>query len=101
MLTVCGGKLTSFDTDMVWNNGTAAHTHEFQNFQIDSDNILPDSEGSVAIEGPIDVGTNGVISRPEIPAEATIEKCKIITVSLVDEGNEQHFGGQAVHASVT
>ena len=42
MLTVSDGKLTSFDTDMVLNNGTAAYTHEFQNFQVDSDNILTD-----------------------------------------------------------
>jgi hypothetical protein len=77
MLTVSDGKLTSFDTDMVLNNGTA-DTHEFQNFEVDSDNKLTDSEGSVAIEGPMDVGTNGVISRPEIPAEVTIEMRKII-----------------------
>ena len=78
MLTLSDGRLTSYDTEMVLNNGTAAYTHEFQNFEVDSDNKLTDSEGSVAIEGPMDVGTNGVISRPEIPAEVTIEMRKII-----------------------
>ena len=53
----------------------------------------------MAIEVLMDVGTNGVISRPEIPAEATIEMRKIITVSLDDEGTDQHFGGQAVYGS--
>jgi hypothetical protein len=102
-LTVSDGMLTSFDTDMAWNNGTAAHTHEFQNFQVDddSDNISTDSEGSVTIEGLMDVGTNGIVSWPQIPAEITIEKGKIITVSLDDEDTNQHFGGQAVHGSVT
>src|SRR5918999_1734337 len=41
-LTVSEGELTSFDTDMAWNNGTAAHTHEFQNFEANEDNIKID-----------------------------------------------------------
>ena len=101
-LTVSDGELTSFDTDMAWNNGTAAHTHEFQNFEVndDSDGITVDSEGSVIVEGEMDVGTNGVISWPKIPAGINIEKGKIITVSLDDKDTNHHFGGQAVHGSV-
>jgi hypothetical protein len=45
MLTLSDGRLTSYDTEMVLNNGTAAYTHEFQNFQVDSDKKLTDSKG--------------------------------------------------------
>jgi hypothetical protein len=102
-LTVSEGELTSFDTDMAWNNGTAAHTHEFQNFVMDdgSDDISIDSEGGVTIEGAMDVGTNGVVSWPSVPAQIVIEQGKIITVSLDHEDTDNHFGGQAVHGSVT
>jgi type IV secretory pathway VirB10-like protein len=102
-LTVSEGQLTSFDTDMAWNNGTAAHTHEFQNFVMDdgSDSISIDSDGSVTIEGVMDVATNGVVSWPSVPAEIIIEQGKIITVSLDHEDTDNHFGGQAVHGTVT
>jgi hypothetical protein len=103
-LTVSEGELTSFDTDMAWNNGTAAHTHEFQNFVMDdgSDNISIDSEGGVTIGGVMDVGTNGVVSWPSVPVEITIDQGKIITVSLDHEDTDNHFGGhdQAVHGTV-
>jgi hypothetical protein len=102
-LTVSGGELTSFDTDMAWNNGTSAHTHEFQNFVMDddSDSISIDSDGSVTIEGVMDVATNGVVSWPSVPAEISIEQGKIITVSLDQEDTDNHFGGQAVHGTIT
>ena len=102
-LIVSDGELTSFDTDMAFNNGTSAHTHEFQNFAVDddSDDITVDSDGSLIVEGEMDVGTNGVISWPKIPAGINIEKGKIITVSLDDKDTNHHFGGQTVHGSVT
>ena len=102
-LTVSEGELTSFDTDMAWNNGTSAHTHEFQNFVMDdgSDSISIDSDGSVTIEGVMDVATNGVVSWPSVPAEIRIEQGKIITVSLDHEDTDNHFGGQAVHGTIT
>jgi hypothetical protein len=102
-LTVSEGNLTSFDTDMAWNNGTAAHTHEFQNFVMDddSDDITIDPEGSVTIEGEMDVSTNGVVSWPSVPAEIIIQQGKIITVSVDHEDTDNHFGGQSVHGSVT
>jgi hypothetical protein len=102
-LVVSEGELTSFDTDMAWNNGTAAHTHEFQNFVMDdgSDNISIDSEGGITIQGVMDVGTNGVVSWPSVPAEIVIQQGKIITVSLDHEDTDNHFGGQAVHGTVT
>jgi hypothetical protein len=104
-LTVSEGELISFDTDMAWNNGTAAHTHEFQNFVMDdgSDNISIDSEGGVTITGAMDVGTNRVVSWPSVPAEIIIDQGKIITVSLDHEDTDNHFGGrdQAIHGAVT
>jgi hypothetical protein len=102
-LIVSDGELTSFDTDMAFNNGTSAHIHEFQNFAVDddSDDITVDSDGSLIVEGEMDVGTNGVISWPKIPAGINIEKGKIITVSLDDKDTNHHFGGQTVHGSVT
>jgi hypothetical protein len=102
-LTVSEGELTSFATDMAWNNGTAAHTHGFQNFVMDdgSDGISIDSEGGITIEGGMDVATNGVVSWPSVPAEITIEGGKIITFSLDHEDTENHFGGQDVHGTVT
>ncbi len=104
-LTVSEGELTSFDTKMTWNNGTAHHTHEFQNFVTgdSSDNISIDSNGTATIEGDMDVATNGVVSWPSVPAEITIEGGKIITISLDHEDTENHFGGhdQAIHGTVT
>jgi hypothetical protein len=87
---------------MAWNNGTAAHTHEFQNFVMDdgSDNISIDSEGGITIAGVMDVGTNGVVSWPSVPAEIVIQQGKIVTVSLDHEDTDNHFGGQAVHGTV-
>jgi hypothetical protein len=66
-----------------------------------SDNISIDSEGGITIAGVMDVGTNGVVSWPSVPAEIVIEQGKIITVSLDHGDTDNHFGGQAVHGTVT
>ena len=104
-LTVSEGELTSFDTDMAWNNGTAAHTHGFQNFVMDdsSDNISINPGGNVTIEGDMDVATNGIVAWRSVPAEITIDQGKIITVSLDHEDTDNHFGGhdQAIHGTIT
>ena len=102
-LSVSGGEVTSFETDMAWNNGTSAHTHEFQNFEMDedSDDISIDSEGGITIEGDMDVGTNGVVSWPSVPVDIIIQQAEIITVSVDHEETDNHFGGQSVHGSVT
>jgi hypothetical protein len=99
-LAVDDGKVTSFNTDMVWNNGTAGHTHEFRNFVADNDNIVLGPDRTVSIKGVMDVGSNRAISWTGIPAEIFIEKGKIITVSLDDEGTNKHFGGQSIHGTV-
>jgi hypothetical protein len=102
-LSVSEGEVTSFDTDMAWNNGTSAHTHEFQNFEMDedSDDISIDSGGGITIEGDMDIGTNGVVSWPSVPAEIIIQQAKTITISVDHEETDNHFGGQSVHGTVT
>src|SRR5215213_4897160 len=102
-LSVSEGEVTSFDTDMAWNNGTSAHTHEFQNFDMDedSDDISIDSGGGITIVGDMDIGTNGIVSWPSVPAEIIIQQAKIITVSVDHEETDNHFGGQSVHGTVT
>ena len=102
-LSVSEGEVASFETDMAWNNGTSAHTHEFQNFETDedSDDISIDSGGSMTIQGDMDVGTNGVVSWPSVPTEIIIEQAEIITVSVDHEETDNHFGGQSVHGTVT
>src|SRR5215211_7732294 len=102
-LSVSEGEVTSFETDMAWNNGTSAHTHEFQNFETDedSDDISIDSGGGITIEGDMDIGTNSVVSWPSVPTEISIEQAKIISVSVDHEETDNHFGGQSVHGTVT
>lgn len=99
-LAVSDGRVTSFNTDMVWNNGTAGHTHEFRNFVADDDDTEASPDGTVIIQGEMDVGSNREISWRGIPAEIFIDKGKIITVSLDDEGTNKHFGGQSIHGTV-
>jgi hypothetical protein len=99
-MTISEGTLTSFNTDMAWNNGTAGHSHEFRNFEAD-DAIELGTDGSVSIEGEMDVGTNRAVSWQNVPAGISIEKGKIISISLDDEETNNHFGDQAVHGTVT
>ena len=99
-LIVSDGKINSFNSDMVWKNGTAGHTHEFRNFESDDDGTQLDKEGIMTIEGKMDVGTNHVISWPKVDATISIEKGKIISISVDDEEVDHHFGNQAVHGAV-
>jgi hypothetical protein len=100
VMTVSDGKLTSFNTDMAWNNGTSGHSHEFRDFQADDD-IQLDADRSVSIKGEMDVGTNRAIAWQKVPAEISIEKGKIIAISLDDDATVHHFGDQAIHGTVS
>jgi hypothetical protein len=100
VMTISNGKLTSFNTDMAWNNGTSGHTHEFRNFQADDDVGL-DVDRSTSIMGKMDVGTNRAVVWEKVPTEISIEKGKIITILLDDDATEHHFGNQAIHGTVT
>ncbi|HKG72409.1 MAG TPA: hypothetical protein VKA87_10940, partial [Nitrososphaeraceae archaeon] len=62
--------------------------------------ISIDSEGGITIGGDMDIGTNGVVSWPSVPAEITIQQAKIVTISVDHEETDNHFGGQSVHGTV-
>jgi hypothetical protein len=101
VLTVSDGELRTFSTDMNWRNETASHSHEFRNFEAEDDGIELGADGSVSIEGSMDVGANRMTSWPGVPAEIVIDRGKIITVSLDHEETDNHFGGQSIHGTVT
>ena len=100
-LVASDGALKSFNTNMVWNNRTAAHTHEFLNFETKNHHVELAPDGSATIKGKMDIGTNHVITWQHVPAQIAIEKGKIITVSLDDGKTNHHFGGQAIHGTVS
>jgi hypothetical protein len=99
-LIVSDGKISSFNSDMGWNNGTKGHTHEFRNFESSDDEIQFDKNGIMTIEGSMDVGTNHAVSWPKVSSTITIEQGKIISISVDDEDVDHHFGNQAVHGAV-
>jgi hypothetical protein len=101
ILTVSGGELNAFSTDMTWRNETASHSHELRNFEAEDDGIELGADGSVSIEGTMDVAANRMTSWPGVPAEIVIDRGKIITVSLDHEETDNHFGGQSIHGTVT
>jgi len=100
-LVLSDGALKTFNTDMVWNNGTAAHSHEFRNFDAKTHHVVLAPDGTVKIKGKMDVGTNHLITWQKVPSEIDIEKGKIITISLDDEKTNHHFGHQAIHGTVS
>ena len=100
-IVLSDGVLKSFNTDMVWNNGTAAHSHEFRNFDAKTHHVEIAPDGTVKIKGEMDVGTNHLITWQKVPAEIDLEKGKIITISLDDEKTNHHFGDQAIHGTVS
>ena len=100
-MDVVDGELRFFNTTMVWNNGTAGHSHEFLNFEPTEDVDISADDQIISVAGTMDIGTNGVISWQDIPAEILIEAGRIVTVSLNDEDTNRHFGGQSVHGNVT
>ena len=74
--------------------------HEFLNFESSDDGIQLDKDGVMTIEGKMDVGTNNVISWPKVGSTISIEKGKIISISVDDEDVNHHFGNQAIHGAV-
>ena len=100
-MTVVDGELTSFNTTMIWVNGTAVDSNGFLNFETTDDVDISAEDQTISIAGTMDVGTNGVTSWQEIPSEILIEAGRIITISLDDQGTNRHFGGQSVHGNIT
>jgi hypothetical protein len=99
-LVVSGGEVKTFNTDMIWNNRTASHTHELRNFETKNHDIGLSPDGSLSIKGKTDVGTNRNMVWLKVPSEIVFEKGKIITISLDDDKTNHHFGGQAIHGTI-
>ncbi len=99
-MVVSNGKVTSFNTNMIFNNGTVGHSHEFQNFIGKKNYVGLSKDQSVIFSGKMDVRTNGVGSWFNVPTQINIEKGKIITILLDNKQTHDHFGGQSIHGSV-
>jgi hypothetical protein len=99
------GKAKSFSTQMVWTSadGTQSHTHEFQNLRLlDNNTIVEMAPGNTLIlDGVLDVGTNGVIDWPSVPARVYFGNGQTIVVAVDDAATNLHFGGQPVYGLVT
>jgi hypothetical protein len=100
-MRVADGELTNFTTTMAWYNGTAAHTHEFLNFEPDDDVDLSAEDQTISVAGTMDVGTNGAVVWEDVPSNIDIQRGRIITVSVDDEATDHHFSGQAVYGNLT
>jgi hypothetical protein len=104
-MAVSNGKVKAFDTNMVWRNTTASHTHEFAIFKSTSSttkNIALKPDNSVSsIRGIMDVGTNGRMIWQKVPTTIDIKIGKTITISLDDKHTDHHFAGQPIHGVLT
>jgi hypothetical protein len=103
-MTVDNGSLTSFETNMTWNNGngTAHHTHEFRNFRsTEVKAIIIQPDNSVHLKGLMDVGTNHRLVWKNVPTTININGGKTITISVNDKVTNYHFAGQAIYGVVT
>jgi hypothetical protein len=100
-MNVDGGELTNFTATMAWSNGTAAHTHEFLNFEPADDVVISADDQTISVTGTTAVGTNGAVSWEEVPSEIAIEGGRIIAVSVDNEATDQHFSGQSVYGNLT
>jgi len=100
-MNVADGELTNFTATMAWSNGTAAHTHEFLNFEPADDVGISAEDQTMAVTGTMDVGTNGAVVWEDVPSEIAIEGNKIIGVSVDDEATDRHFSGQSVYGNLT
>jgi hypothetical protein len=99
-VVVSNGRVTAFNANMNFNNGTAGHTHEFQNFIGKNNKVGLSKDQSVSFSGKMDIGTNGVVSWSNVPSQINIDKGKIITISLDNKQTNDHFGGQSIHGTV-
>jgi hypothetical protein len=100
-MNVDGGELTNFTATMAWSNGTAAHTHEFLNFEPSDDVDISADDQTISVTGTMAVGTNGAVSWEDVPSGIAIEGGKIIAVSVDDGATDQHFSGQSVYGNLT
>jgi hypothetical protein len=99
-VVVSNGKVTAFNANMAFNNGTAGHTHEFQNIIGKNNKVGLGKDQSASFSGKMDVGTNGDVSWPHVTTQINIDKGKIITISTDSKQTNDHFGGQSLHRTV-
>ena len=99
-VVVSNGKVTAFNSNIAFNNGTSGHTHEFQNFIGKNNKVGLSKDQSAFFSGKMDVGTNGAVSWPHVTTQINIDKGKIITISVDNKQNNDHFGGQSLHGTV-
>ena len=99
------GLAKSFSTQMVWTSadGTQSHTHEFQNLRLlDNNTIVAMAPGiTLNLDGVLDVGTNGAIDWPGVPARVYFGNGQTIVVAIDDAVTNFHFGGQPIYGLVT
>jgi hypothetical protein len=98
-------KAKSFSTQMVWTSadGTQSHTHEFQNLRLldNNTNVAMAPGITLNLDGVLDVGTNGAIDWPSVPARVYLGNGQTIVVAVDDTATNFHFGGQPVYGLVT
>jgi hypothetical protein len=102
-MNVSDGEVISFNTTMAWYNGTSGHTHDFRNFESDDDGgvSINSAEQRITITGIVDVGTNGIVTWEDVPAEVSIIGGEVLVASLDDEAADGHFSDQSVYGNVT
>jgi hypothetical protein len=102
-MNVSDDEVNNMTTTMAWQNGTSGHTHEFLNFEsADDDSVMINpGEQQITIVGTMDVGTNGIVTWPDVPAEIFIAGGEVVTVTPGDPETDGHFSGQSVHGNVT
>lgn len=102
-LLIKAGSTPSLVAQMSWQNikGTLSHTHGFDNFKPSINRILLRPDKSVALNGSMDVLTNGHTSWSNVPTSINIEKGKTITISVDDTRINHHFGGQPIYGIVS
>jgi hypothetical protein len=95
----------SFSTQMVWTSadGTQSHTHEFQNLRLldNNTNVAMAPGITLNLDGVLDVGTNGAIDWPGVPARVYLGNGQTLVVAIDDTATNFHFGGQPVYGLVT
>jgi hypothetical protein len=102
-LLINAGSPSSLVAEMSWQNikGTLSHTHGFDNFKPSVNGIVLRPDKSVALNGSMNVLTNGHTTWRNVPTSINIEKGKTITIFVDDTRINHHFGGQPIYGIVS
>lgn len=101
-LDINNGYITSFETNMLWNNinGTNPHTHELLKLKTSKLISLNESDSNVSIKGIMDVGTNNRLVSKNIPSTIDIND-KTISILVDDNMTNHHFSSQPILGMVS